>query len=121
MAEWNHVLNPTFTPDRRSTLTKEQAWHINLILDQVQVSLAYINLMRGRNTEIPEKDIPYYMGCRVLEEKHSTTGGVWIKMQRQDVIFAIMRNSTEENYTFSNFEPEIADNNIPDPVQPMNF
>ena len=114
------VLNPTFVPDKGSMLTKQQTEHINLILDQVQAPLAYINFVRDRANAVKEEDFPYYMGCKLLEQKRSKEG-IFMKLQRRDVVFAIYRNRKDEDYTFSSAEPEIVDECLPDPVQPDGF
>lgn len=114
------VVNPTFYPDMKSELTKDQVAHINLVLDQVQAPLAYINLMRDKRRAVREKDFPYYMGCKLLDCKHSKEG-MLMQLQRRDVIFSIFRNKKSEDYTFSSAEPIITDTIIPDPVQPVGF
>lgn len=118
--EFSRILNPTFVPDKGTKLTKKQTEHINLILDQVQAPLAYINFVRNKANAVKEEDFPYYMGCKLLEGKKSKEG-VWMKLQRRDVVFAIYRNTKEDEYTFSAMEPFIVDECLPDPVQPDGF
>lgn len=118
--EYSRVLNPTFVPAKGSVLTQRQTEHINVILDQVQSPLAYINIVRDRANAVKEEDFPYYMGCKLLESKRSKEG-IFMKLQRRDVVFAIYRNRKDEDYTFSKTEPEIVDECLPDPVQPDGF